>query len=214
MVAPLALAGISTAFGLIQSLTRRSEKASEVQSKAASFADEARQNVPAGKRSPDVEALFKALDGDASGGITMTELSGALSKAAESGGKGRQGVFARETFGALLALQEKGQSGSETGGLLDKVFARLDANGDQQISQEELIAGLPSSRAREARKDGLEALFNAMDKDKDGKISFDEMKIALQQMRDDRERKTQPISGDAALTTAATATDTTATTTG
>lgn len=199
MVAPLALAGISTAFGLIQSLTRRSEKASEAQVKQASFAEEARQNVPAGKRSPDVEALFKALDGDSSGGISASELSNALASAAEKGGRGRQGVFARETFGALLALQEQVQAGTSKGGVLDKVFAKLDSNGDSQISQEELTAGLPSSRTKEAKKDGLEALFNAMDKDKDGRITLDEMKIALQEMREQRDRKAPTIPGDAAL---------------
>ncbi len=194
MVGPLALAGISTAFGLLQSITRRSEKGAEAAQRQASVAGETRQNVPTGKPGIDVEALFKALDTDKSGGIGKTEFAEALSKAKEKG-RGRAEDFSRETFGALLALQEQGQKSQSASGLMEKVFARLDANGDETVSQEEFMAAMPPGRLKEARKDGLDALFNSMDENKDGRISLDEMKVMLQAMRDDRTRKADGTSG-------------------
>lgn len=208
MVAPLALAGISTAFGLLQSITKRSDKGAEASQRPAGFAEEARQTMPTGKPGKDVEALFKALDTDGSGSIGKTEFAEALAKAKESG-RSRSGEFTRETFGALLALQEQGQKGQSASGLMEKVFARFDANGDESVSQDEFMAAMPPGRVKEAKKDGLEALFNSMDENKDGKLSIDEIRLALQTMREEKGRKGDGTSGGAALTPTDVATETT-----
>ncbi len=220
MVSALALTGISTAFGLIQSLTKRSEKAEPSQARQANFAEEARQVMPGGKPGIDADALFAALDADKSGSVSKEEFSGALAKLKESA-KDSAGAFSRETWGALLAAQEQSQKGKSSSGLMDRVFARFDADGDGQISQEELLKGLPPGRMKEARKDGLEALFNSMDRDGDGRVTLDEMKIALQSMKDERKRdrdgggtltgadvaaaSTQPATTASAVTNAASA---------
>jgi Ca2+-binding EF-hand superfamily protein len=210
MVTPLALAGISTAFGLLQSITKRSEKSAEASQRPASFAEEARQTMPTGKPGKDVEALFKALDADGNGSIGKSEFAEALSKAKESG-RGRAGEFARETFGALLALQEQGQKAQSASGLMEKVFARLDSDGDKTVTQQEFMAAMPPGRAKEAKKDGLEALFNSMDENKDGKLSIDEIRLALQTMRDETGKKADGTSGGATLTPTDIAAETTGT---
>jgi hypothetical protein len=207
MVTPLALAGISTAFGLLQSITKRSEKSAEASPRPASFAEEARQTMPTGKPGKDLEALFKALDAD---GIGKSEFAEALSKAKESG-RGRSGEFARETFGALLALQEQGQKAQSASGLMEKVFARLDSDGDKTVTQQEFMAAMPPGRAKEAKKDGLEALFNSMDENKDGKLSIDEIRLALQTMRDETGKKADGTSGGATLSPTDMAAETTGT---
>lgn len=210
MVAPLALAGISTAFGLLQSITKRSEKSAEASQRPASFAEEARQTMPSGKPGKDIEALFKALDTDGNGNIGKSEFAEAFAKAKESG-RGRAGDFTRETFGALLALQEQGQKGQTASGLMEKVFARLDSDGNESVTQQEFMAAMPPGRVKEAKKDGLEALFNSMDENKDGKLSIDEIRLALQTMREEKGRKGDGTSGGAALTPTDVAAETTGT---
>lgn len=179
MVAALGLAGISTAFSLVKMLQRRSEDADKSQKTSVTNPFETGQNLPTGTTGPaslDPAALFKALDTNNSGGLDKAELQAGLQNARKGGSAGMTGGLDPRTFGALLSVQEANQRSQ----LADKLISKLDANGDKVISQDELASGLTGGKQVEAKKDGLDALFALIDKDKDGKISSQELKSAME----------------------------------
>ncbi|MHB2168662.1 EF-hand domain-containing protein [Alsobacter sp. R-9] len=210
MVAPAALAGLSMGWGLLQSLMKRPEKAAEGFANQVNSAVQTGQNLPTAPAKPDAAALFKAFDTDGSGSLTKAELTAGLQSAREKGA-----MFSRETFGALLAAQEQSEKGKSQSNLMDKALARFDTDKDGSISDKEFLAGMPSSRSKEAKKDGLEALFNSMDKDGDGKISAEELKTALQTMTAEHghRKKSAAVTLPPADTTTPTTTDGTSTNT-
>ncbi len=68
---------------------------------------------------------------------------------------------------------------------LQKLFARLDADEDGQINQDEFTEALSKRLGTEATSDTsqIESIFGEIDGDADGKITVDEFKQGLQTMR-------------------------------
>jgi Ca2+-binding EF-hand superfamily protein len=212
MVAALGLAGISTAFGLLKLLQRQGSSSSQAPSSSTQDSAATGQNVPTGASAPasfDPAALFASLDTDKSGGIDKNELLAGL-KNARGGSSGSRsgGAFDSSTFGALLSVQEASQKSSRA----DKLFSKLDTDGNNTISADELTAALTGGKQTDASKDGLASIFSSMDSNKDGTISADEFKAAMEKAATQGHRRHHHHDRTDPSTTATAATDTGTTT--
>jgi Ca2+-binding EF-hand superfamily protein len=124
------------------------------------------KNVPTGKSGnadERAQALLKKLDTDGNGSVSKDERSAFQSRLS-----GRMQSL-------ILQCQEMAsvtQSPSATD-ITQGVFAKIDANGDGSISQDELNQFL-SSPDGSGDKDRIAQLFNAIDTNQDGKIGKDE----------------------------------------
>jgi Ca2+-binding EF-hand superfamily protein len=127
--------------------------------------DEFKSGGPKGADDKRAEALFKKIDGDGDGSITKTE-SDSFKAEAE-----------KQFQSFLFNLQGAGSEATRQTEETQDLFDILDTNSDGGIARDEFLAALSErsgTSASEDRSDLLDALFKAIDGDKDGAISREE----------------------------------------
>ena len=128
--------------------------------------DEFKAGAPKGADSARSEALFKTIDADGDGAITKAE-------AEEFHGKRQE---AQQQVQAFLLNLQSGLSGTQTeedGEEGESLFAKLDANADGSVAKDEFLKAI--SPDGDGANGLITRLFTAMDADKDGKISEQEL---------------------------------------
>lgn len=137
MVAALGIAASllsDVGFKALKSLSSGKSSTSTTQAGITDPSAASGQNVPAGSfgsGSTDIGKLFAKIDSDGDGSISKNEFM-AFKQQVDS------------TLSALLKTQEQSGTGgaSASGSAADKLFAKLDSNGDNSVSKDELQAML------------------------------------------------------------------------
>jgi len=131
--------------------------------------DSADPNDPTAPSDP-LQSLYGAFTGSSSDDPLLSALG------QDDGSSPSLGVpqFSPDVMQALLSVQ--GDQGSSNAPPKSPLFAKLDTNGDGQISQSEFEAAIGPG----ADQSKVDALFDKIDANGDGSISQDEMRSAIQ----------------------------------
>lgn len=119
----------------------------------------------------DGQRLFERLDQDGNQYLERQELDQAVAKHFQNLDQNADGRVSRSEVEQLRSrIRERINPQKDAGQLGDRVFQRLDSDQDQQVSRDELNAG-------------MEQWVRTLDKDQDGRISREEAKSQLEQLR-------------------------------
>ena len=126
----------------------------------------------------DLRALFQKYDLDNSGYLVYEEFAAAF--AARGAGESHQFVTSRQQPNAVLEkvkkdLLKRGAHGIRGLGI---VFRRMDDNGDKHLDKYEFEWGMRESGHALGPQD-MERLFKYFDKNRDGRVSYDEFLRAI-----------------------------------